>query len=526
MVIEAPRDIEITLEPGDIAMQRGEAATIVARVTNAMPSEIQLRIQSDNVNWQDLSMLQDASGSDSASYSYFLPSVQEDLVYYVNFEQNGEQRSEQFRITVYDLPRVEQIDVAYAYPEYTGIENNAETDAGDMLVPEGTQVELLVTFNKNIETASIEFQEGSGYESIPLSIDGSAGTASFTVAQDSVYRIVARDFEDLESLDPLDYFVRAIPDEPPELVLKSPGRDQDVMPLEEVVLEVDASDDYGLSRFNLHYNVVGTDEVAVDFLPEQQTRSISGAEMIYLEDLDVVPGDFVSYYLTLADNNGLAGPAEIVSDIYFLQVVPTDQEFRRAGGQQGGGGGGGGQGGGESSALVTLQKDIIAATWKLRNQPLDADPVALATDIGIIAESQAEATTRAQQSIERLAERLNFSDDSYDNAVLNLQQAIEQMNLAIAELEKQQVTSALKPEQVALQFILKAEADINRTDISTQQAGGGGGGGGAQQEREDLRELFEMEMGQLENRYETPQSAGGAGGAQATEEENLSLIHI
>ena len=67
VVIEVPRAIEITLEPGDIAMQRGEAATIVARVTNAMPSEIQLRIQSDNVNWQDLAMLQDASGSDSAS---------------------------------------------------------------------------------------------------------------------------------------------------------------------------------------------------------------------------------------------------------------------------------------------------------------------------------------------------------------------------------------------------------------------------------------------------------------------------
>src|SRR5690606_18741394 len=132
---------------------------------------------------------------------------------------------------------------------------------------------------------------------------------------------------------------------------------------------------------------------------------------------------------------------------------------------------------------------------------------------------QAEATTRARQSIDRLAERLNFSDASYDNAVMNLQQAIEHMNSAIAELQKEQVTSALKPEQMALQFILKAEADINRTDVSTQQAGGGGGGGGAQQEREDLRELFEMEMGQLENRYETPNNRSG-GGAQASAEAN------
>ncbi|OGT74357.1 MAG: hypothetical protein A3H44_02070 [Gammaproteobacteria bacterium RIFCSPLOWO2_02_FULL_57_10] len=520
-VIEEPLEIAISVEPGDISMQRGDAATIVARVTNASPSEIQLRIQTDNVNWQDLTMQQDRSGSDSASYSYFMPSVQEDLVYYVNFVQNGEQRSEQFRISLYDLPKVEQIDLAYQYPQYTGIENNSEEDTGDMLVPEGTEVELQVTFNKNVETAVIEFQEGeAGYQSVPLTIDGNIGRASFTVAGDSVYRVVATDFEDLVSQDPLDYYIRSIPDQPPELVLKSPGQDQDVMPLEEVVLEVEANDDYGLSEFNLHYAVVGADEVAVDFLPPEQTRSIAGNELIYLEDLAVAPGDFVSYYLTLADNNGLTGPAAVVSDIYFLQVIPTDQEFRRAGGG-GGGGGGGGQGGGESSALVTLQKDIIAATWKLRNQQINADPATFATDVQIIAESQRDATARARQSIDRLAERLNFSDDSYDSAVLNLQQAIEQMTLAIAELDKQQITSALKPEQVALQFILKAEADINRTDVSTeQQAGGGGGGGGAQQEREDLRELFEMEMGQLENRYETPQSAGGGGGGQQTEEAN------
>ncbi len=519
--VEVPREILISVEPGDISMQRGDAATIVARVTNAMPSEIQLRVQSDNVNWQELTMRQDASGSDSASYSYFMPSVQEDVVYYVNFVQNGEQRSEQFRISLYDLPKVEQIDVAYQYPEYTGIEDNAETDTGDMLVPEGTQVELLVTFNKNVETATLEFQDNeAGYQNLPLTIEGNTGRATLTITGDGVYRVMAEDFEDLVSQDPLDYYIRAIPDEPPELVLKSPGQDQEVMPLEEVVLAVEANDDYGLSEFNLHYAVVGADEVAVDFLPEEQTRSIDGNEMIYLEDLSVAPGDFVSYYLTLADNNGIKGPAEVVSDIYFLQVIPTDQEFRRSGGGGGGGGGAQGGGGGESSALVNLQKDIIAATWKLRNQT-DVDPATLATDVQIIAESQREATTRARQSIDRLAERLNFSDDSYDNAVLNLQQAIEQMTLAITELDKQQVTSALKPEQVALQFILKAEADINRTNVSTeQQAGGGGGGGGAQQEREDLRELFEMEMGQLENRYETPQSAGGGGGGQQTEEAN------
>ncbi|MEE3087245.1 MAG: hypothetical protein VX342_05740, partial [Pseudomonadota bacterium] len=396
------------------------------------------------------------------------------------------------------------------------------------------QVSLSIQFNKAIATARVEFEEsyrdseevGSelpAYPDLDLEIDGDVGSASFTVTKDGVYRIFATDLAGLESQEPLDYFIRAIEDAPPELSLRRPGRDQEVMPLEEVVLEVDASDDYGLSKFALHYSVVGSDEVEVDFLSEENVRKVSGSELIYLEDLEVEPGDFVSYFLTLADNNGLNGPAEVISDIYFLQIVPTDQEFRRNPGMSGGQGAGGGQGG-DSSALVSVQKDIIAATWKLRNRQSQVSPEEFGADAGIIAESQREATGRARMSIDRLAERLNFSDDTYDSAVENLSLAIEQMNLAVSELDKVQITSALQPEQRALQYILKAEANINRTNISMQQGGGGGGGGSAQQEREDLRELFEMEMGQLENRYETPNSRGGASQQNQQEIDKLEEL--
>lgn len=530
-VQEVFADIEISVEPGDVEMQRGESITIVARVTNALPDTVNLRLQDDNVNWRDVPMSRDGSGSDSASYSYYIPSLQEDTTYYISFNERGEQASQQYAISLFDLPQIEQIDLAFDYPDYTGIEDLDEEDSGDMVVPEGTVVDLTVTFNKAIDEAVVEFDESYQeedeleaqpelYADLALSIDGNVGTARFVVNQDGVYRIQAKDQTGLESQNPLDYFIRAIEDTPPELALQRPGRDQEVMPLEEVVLQVDASDDYGLSEFTLNYSVVGSGEVEVDFLPEPNVRSVTGNELIYLEDLDVEPGDFVSYFLTLADNNGLEGPAEVISDIYFLQIIPTDQEFRRNSGMGGGQGGGGGGQGGDSSALVAVQKDIIAATWKLRNRQEKVSPEDFTADAEIIAESQREATSRARMSIDRLAERLNFSDDTYDAAVENLSLAIDQMNQAADELELEQITSALQPEQLALQYILKAEASINRTNISMQQGGGGGGGGGAQQEREDLRELFEMEMGQLENRYENPNSAGGGGSRENQEEVN------
>lgn len=534
-VVDVQPIIEIRVEPGTIDMQRGESVTIVATVINAIPGTINLRLQNDNVNWRDVTMGQDGSGSESASYSYFIPSIDENTTYYVNFDEAGEQSSSQYQITLFDLPQVETIDLDFDYPEYTLLEDNLEEDSGDMIVPEGTVVDFLVTFNKPVREASVMFsgdardnseekEEMAPYKNIELSLtENNVGRGQFTVTRDGVYQITAKDFDDLESINPLDYFIRAIEDTPPELALQRPGSDQDVMPLEEVLIEVAASDDYGLSKFALNYSVVGADEVRVDFLPKTLTKQITGDELIYLEDLSVEPGDFVSYYLTLADNNGLDGPAEVVSDIYFLQVIPTDQEFRRTQGTSGGQGAGGGQGGGDSSALVSVQKDIIAATWKLKNRQSKVSQKEFENDSEIIAESQREATDRAVKSIERLSERLNFSDDSYDNAVENLSLAIEQMNLAAADLDIEQITSALKPEQLALQYILKAEANINRTDISMQQ-GGGSGSGSAAQEREDLRDLFDMEMGQLENRYETPDSRKGASPESAAEADKLEEL--
>lgn len=125
-------EIFISIEPGDFSMQRGESATIVARVENALPTDVQLRLQSDNVNWQNATMRQEGSGNTSATYTYFLPSVQQDTVYYVSFMQQGEHRSQQFRISLYDLPRVERVDVAYSYPRYTGWEDNRDENTGDL----------------------------------------------------------------------------------------------------------------------------------------------------------------------------------------------------------------------------------------------------------------------------------------------------------------------------------------------------------------------------------------------------------
>jgi hypothetical protein len=89
---------------------------------------------------------------------------------------------------------------------------------------------------------------------------------------------------------------------------------------------------------------------------------VTGRHTLFLEDLDVQPGDFVSYYVRARDLTRGTRPNEARSDIFFLEVKPYEQEFSLAQ-SQGNMPGGGSQSGIDD--LVAAQKEIVVATWKL-----------------------------------------------------------------------------------------------------------------------------------------------------------------
>ena len=59
-------------------------------------------------------------------------------------------------------------------------------------------------------------------------------------------------------------------------------------------------------------------------------KNLEFFQLLYLEDLDVQPGDFVSYYVRARDLTRGTRPNEARSDIFFLEVKPYEQEFALA----------------------------------------------------------------------------------------------------------------------------------------------------------------------------------------------------
>jgi hypothetical protein len=493
------------VEPGDILIRRGSDVTVRARFKKAAPQKVTLNVRQGSSQWRPVAM---QIGSAPEETEYLLSEVTADTRYYV---ASAAGKSAAFHIQVFDLTRMDRIDVHYRYPPHTGLKNKTEENAGDIVAPAGTRVSLEIGFNDTVEKGLLKFNDGSR---IDLDLEGRTATAAFEVTKDGTYIVDAVDREGRKIENPGEYLIRAVPDLPPELTLNAPGGDKKVMALEEVTIEAAATDDFGLTHFALRYSVAGGQENSMSFMTGAQQpapASLEGKAVIYLEDLQVAPGDFISYYLTAADNSSAGTRAEVMSDIYFLEVIRTDEEFRRASGP--GGGGGGGQGGQNRSpsALVQTQKNIIAATWKLLNRQATMPAERFAEEVRIVAESQQNIAQRAKMSLSRLSERFSFADESFDQAVVHLFEAVTHMQKAAENLFAQDLKEALGPEQAALQAILKAEAESRRTAIQMARNRGSGSGQADQsQEREDLRRLFEMEMGRLENRYEMPASAAAA----------------
>ncbi|MDJ0783299.1 MAG: hypothetical protein QNJ22_15085 [Desulfosarcinaceae bacterium] len=501
----------LAVSPGDILIRRGSDVTISVTIETARSKSVLLHTREGADEWQPLTM----QTSDSTNrFQHLLHRVSSDMDYYVT---SGYRRSPQFRIQVFDLTRVDSIAVDYRYPAYTGIESKTEQNSGDIMAPEGTQVDVQVAFDSPVQSALLRFEQGPA---VQLTVADTTATGTFTVTQDDAYVVDALDTAGRHVEHSARYLVRAAPDIPPTISIIQPGRDMRVMALEEVRIAVSATDDYGLTRLALQYNVGGTREYIVDLLhttgKEKIEPLVETETLIYLEDLNVAPGDVISYFLTARDNNGVTGPAEATSDIYFLEVINTDEAFRRASGPAGGMGQGGR--GRPPSALVENQKNIIAATWKLLMRQRGTPGEGFDNDVGVVAESQRSLAQRTQMSLARLTERFSFADETYDRSVLHLSEAVDQMQAAVEKLSSRSLAEALGPEQAALQAILKAEAQSRQTALQmASNTGGGAGYDSSQREREDLRELFDMEMGRLENRYEMPRTGAGAGRGEADE---------
>src|SRR5262249_35647226 len=149
-----------------------------------------------------------------------------------------------YEITVVKPPRVARIDIDYTYPSALNLPPRSETDSGDIYAPAGTDVRLHVT--TDLPAAQGQMSLASGQPVKLTEESPGVWSASLKVAQDNSYRVALTDREGLSNPGDTEYFIRLLEDRPPDVRLTKPATDRSVTRLEEVEIEAQAEDDYGI----------------------------------------------------------------------------------------------------------------------------------------------------------------------------------------------------------------------------------------------------------------------------------------
>lgn len=523
-----PNYYAIEVTPGSVKVPEGQPVTVTARIRGidggVVPSITVGRGETARSARMSPALARATDGKPGVPGDEFTITLNNITASFPYKVSAGSASSREFNVEVIRPVRVERIDVQYNYAPGLGLESHTEQDGGDIYAPAGTKVQLTITTDKPVARGQLRLADGNV---VTLHGHNQVLTADLVVAKDSSYRVALDDVDGLSSDGDTEYFIRMLNDRPPDVRVLRPAGDKQVSPLEEVPIEARADDDHGVRSLELVIKAAGGKERVVP-VGEPGGTVATGNHTVFLEDLNVKPGDVITYYARASDVGRGRRSIESRSDIFFLEVKPYEEEFVASEGQSG-------QAGEQQTGLEDLiaqQKDIMAATWKLDARSRRGGAGAQSSqDIKAIGQAQEglknkTAEVAAAMAGANAAQRRRLGPQGRGLTRPGddpLPKAVDAMGRAAGELDRLRVPAALPHEEQALAELLKAAAEIRRRQIALQQARGGGGNGN--REQPDLSTLFDQELRKKqETNYEQQSSTQDSAAQKDTAGDPLAAI--
>ncbi len=426
--VEAAAPYKIEVKPGNASVPKGADESITATLLGFDSEDVVVHAKrTPDGKFEALPLVH----NDAGVYEGILFDVSGPLEYYVEAEGV---KSPVYTLKVVDLPYVQRLDLEYHFPSYTGLEPEKVEDGGDIATLRGTEVRMKITPTMKTPGGRLVVNDK---ESVALTAqpDGSL-TASFTATREGFYRVELDTVNGEKVAASPQYTIDVLQDQAPTVTFRKPGRDTSVSPIEEVFVEANVEDDYGVRNLELVYSVNGGDEKVVRmFDGSKRLPEVTAGHTFYLEELGVQAGDSVSYYARATDNNG-AGGNKVSSDLFFLRIRPFKKDFRQAQSQGGGGGGGGGGGAAQVEALSEQQRQIISATFNVQRDRKGMSAEKLRQNSTVVSLSQSRLREQVEGLLTRMNSQLVQRDPAFAKIGEMMPQAVAAMREAEGKLER------------------------------------------------------------------------------------------
>jgi hypothetical protein len=500
----------VVVTPGDASIEKGSSLVVLARFNGDVPAEATLVVRPANEPERRVPL---AKNLDDPVFGTSLTEVSGELTYRVEY---GSGSTRDFRVTVFEYPRLERADAKVTYPEYTGLSEKTIQDTRRVSAVEGSTLDYTFHLNKPVQSATLVAKDDSR---ISLQADTNRPnvvTANLKVEKSRRYELVLVDEAGRTNKLPPLFVFDALTNRAPELKFAFPRGDQRVSALEEIAFKAEASDDFGLKAYGLAYNLAGQDAKFLELgqaAAAHEKRAFD--QLVPLENLGAQPDQLLSYYIWADDVGPDGNLRRTSSDMFFAEVRPFEEIFREGQGAEDGGAQQQQQQQRQNAAerLAELQKQIINATWKLQRRETGKSPSAdYKKDAEVVKESQ-------ENALEQVRARRENTDDPRSAALIEtvekeMEQAVEHLSAAADDNSLKALPPALASEQSAYQALLRLAAREYQVTRGQNQSGQGGGGGGQRAQRQ----LDQLDLRQSQNRYETQRQAAAPQNPQQREQ--------
>jgi len=296
------------------AVQFADFVLNVKAEGNVLPNEMFINL--GNVQYR---LTKDAANA----FSYKFSNLQKDMDF--NLFAGGLE-SEEYTLEVLKKPSIVSFDVKLTFPEYIGRSKEALSDVGDLVVPQGTTISW--SFNaQNTDDLSLKF--GMNGKTTAKRFDDNLFSFSHKAMKDESYKIFLGNAH-IAGADSVAYTLSIVPDLHPQITVQEFKDSTDLTKAS--FFAGDASDDYGLNTLTFNYQIKrakgGQAPVIVSKLSKKPGKQVQFDHTWDMRNLDLQPGDEVSYYFEVFDNDGVNGSKSSRTQVMQYRMASLD-EFRK-----------------------------------------------------------------------------------------------------------------------------------------------------------------------------------------------------
>lgn len=231
--------------------------------------------------------------------------VNRDLTVWI---EAGDARSDGIAVEMVPPPEIASIELECVYPAYTHLPPQRLPD-GNLQAVFGSQVRLLVTAGKPIQSATLEWLGGEGNDM--HRVDERKTQARFTVTESRSYRVHLRDEHGFTNPEPVRYHVEMIDNLYPRIEQAAPAVDKRVTARAVVPILATVSDDFGVAGLDLCYRVGEEGQVERVSIPvEASARQVEARYAWSLEPMSLDAGTTVTWWLEARDEGDHAKESE------------------------------------------------------------------------------------------------------------------------------------------------------------------------------------------------------------------------